>query len=72
VMTSGMAHVSGSVMAAYVAIANVSITHLLTAVIMTAPANHHALQDVRSGDRRADYSRHRFAWKWKRPGVKHY
>ncbi len=38
VMTSGMAHVSGSVMAAYVAIAGVSITHLLTAVIMTAPA----------------------------------
>jgi concentrative nucleoside transporter, CNT family len=38
VMTSGMAHVSGSVMAAYVAIAHVSIAHLLTAVIMTAPA----------------------------------
>jgi len=38
VMTSGMAHVSGSVMGAYVAIAHVSITHLLTAVIMTAPA----------------------------------
>ena len=38
VMTSGMAHVSGSVMAAYVLIAKVDITHLLTAVIMTAPA----------------------------------
>jgi len=38
VMTSGMAHVSGSVMAAYVLVAHVSITHLLTAVIMTAPA----------------------------------
>lgn len=38
VMTSGMAHVSGAVMAAYVAIADVSIAHLLTAVIMTAPA----------------------------------
>jgi CNT family concentrative nucleoside transporter len=38
VMTSGMAHVSGAVMGAYVAIAHVSITHLLTAVIMTAPA----------------------------------
>lgn len=38
VMVSGMAHVSGSVMAAYVAIAGVSISHLLTAVIMTAPA----------------------------------
>jgi concentrative nucleoside transporter, CNT family len=38
VMTSGMAHVSGAAMAAYVAIAGVSIAHLLTAVIMTAPA----------------------------------
>jgi len=38
IMTSGMAHVSGSVMAAYVLVAGVSITHLLTAVIMTAPA----------------------------------
>jgi CNT family concentrative nucleoside transporter len=38
IMVSGMAHVSGAVMAAYVAIAGVSITDLLTAVIMTAPA----------------------------------
>jgi CNT family concentrative nucleoside transporter len=38
IMTSGMAHVSGAVMAAYVKIAGVDITHLLTAVIMTAPA----------------------------------
>jgi concentrative nucleoside transporter, CNT family len=38
VMTSGMAHVSGAVMAAYVLIAHVEIRHLLTAVIMTAPA----------------------------------
>ena len=38
VMTSGMAHVSGAVMAAYVVIAHVEIKHLLTAVIMTAPA----------------------------------
>ena len=37
-MTSGMAHVSGAVMAAYVKIAHVEIKHLLTAVIMTAPA----------------------------------
>src|SRR5260370_30074597 len=36
-MTSGMAHVSGAVMAAYVMIAHVEIKHLLTAVIMTAP-----------------------------------
>jgi concentrative nucleoside transporter, CNT family len=39
VMVSGMAHVSGAVMAAYVVIAGVSITHLLTAVVMTAPAS---------------------------------
>jgi CNT family concentrative nucleoside transporter len=38
VMASGMAHVSGAVMAAYVLIAHVEIRHLLTAVIMTAPA----------------------------------
>ncbi|HLH15572.1 MAG TPA: NupC/NupG family nucleoside CNT transporter [Bryobacteraceae bacterium] len=38
IMTSGMAHVSGAVMAAYVKIAGVQIQHLLTAVIMTAPA----------------------------------
>ena len=38
VMVSGMAHVSGAVMAAYVKIAQVEVRHLLTAVIMTAPA----------------------------------
>lgn len=38
VMVSGMAHISGSVMAAYVLIAHVEFQHLLTAVIMTAPA----------------------------------
>src|ERR1022692_4699636 len=38
IMASGMAHVSGAVMAAYVRIAGVSIVHLLTAVILTAPA----------------------------------
>ncbi len=38
IMASGMAHVSGSIMAAYVKIAGVRIEHLLTAVIMTAPA----------------------------------
>jgi len=38
VMTSGMAHVSGAVMGAYVLVAGVSVEHLLTAVIMTAPA----------------------------------
>jgi CNT family concentrative nucleoside transporter len=38
VMVSGMAHVSGAVMAAYVFMAGVDIKHLLTAVILTAPA----------------------------------
>src|SRR6204780_1648866 len=38
VMASGMAHVSGATMAAYVLMAHVEIRHLLTAVIMTAPA----------------------------------
>jgi CNT family concentrative nucleoside transporter len=38
IMVSGMAHVSGAVMAAYVKFAHVQIEHLLTAVIMTAPA----------------------------------
>jgi CNT family concentrative nucleoside transporter len=36
-MTAGMAHVSGGIMAAYVMIAHVDIKHLLAAVIMTAP-----------------------------------
>ncbi len=38
IMAGGMAHVSGAVMGAYVKIAGVSVEHLLTAVIMTAPA----------------------------------
>jgi CNT family concentrative nucleoside transporter len=37
VMTAGMAHVSGAIMAAYVLVAKVDVIHLLTAVIMTAP-----------------------------------
>ena len=36
VMTSGMAHVSGGIMAAYIR-SGVEAEHLLTAVIMTAP-----------------------------------
>jgi CNT family concentrative nucleoside transporter len=36
-MTAGMAHVSGGIMAAYVMVAHVDIKHLLAAVIMTAP-----------------------------------
>src|ERR1700681_744948 len=38
IMVSGMAHVSGAVMGGYVMMAHVSVYHLLTAVIMTAPA----------------------------------
>ena len=37
IMTAGMAHISGAIMAAYVLVAHVDIIHLLTAVIMTAP-----------------------------------
>lgn len=37
IMTTGMAHVSGGIMAAYVLVAHVDVVHLLTAVIMTAP-----------------------------------
>jgi CNT family concentrative nucleoside transporter len=37
IMTAGMAHISGGIMAAYVLIAKVDVIHLLTAVIMTAP-----------------------------------
>jgi CNT family concentrative nucleoside transporter len=38
IMVSGMAHVSGATMAAYVMLAHVQVIHLLTAVIITAPA----------------------------------
>jgi concentrative nucleoside transporter, CNT family len=37
IMTAGMAHVSGGIMAAYVLVSHVDVIHLLTAVIMTAP-----------------------------------
>jgi CNT family concentrative nucleoside transporter len=39
IMTAGMAHISGGIMAAYVLVAKVDVIHLLTAVIMTAPGN---------------------------------
>lgn len=39
VMTSGMATVSGGIMAAYVLVAGVDVLHLLTASIMAAPAS---------------------------------
>ncbi len=37
IMTAGMAHISGGIMAAYVLVAKIDVIHLLTAVIMTAP-----------------------------------
>jgi CNT family concentrative nucleoside transporter len=37
VMTSGMAHISGGMMAAYIAVGGADAKHLLSAVIMTAP-----------------------------------
>src|ERR1700746_3233340 len=37
VMTSGMAHISGGMMAAYIAVGGADAKNLLTAVIMTAP-----------------------------------
>ncbi len=37
VMTSGMAHISGGMMAAYMKVGGAEAKHLLTAVIMTAP-----------------------------------
>jgi CNT family concentrative nucleoside transporter len=38
IMTAGMAHISGAVMAAYIKVGHLDIKHLLTAVVMTAPA----------------------------------
>ena len=37
IMTAGMAHISGGIMAAYVLVAKVDVIHLLSGVIMTAP-----------------------------------
>src|SRR6202030_3119752 len=39
VMTSGMAHISGGMMAGYMRVGGAGAKHLLTAVIMTAPAS---------------------------------
>ena len=50
VMTAGMAHVSGSIMAAYIAF-GVEAKHLLAAVIMTAPGHDPARQDAGARDR---------------------
>ena len=50
VMTSGMAHISGSIMVAYIAF-GVEARHLLTAVIMTAPGTIMMSKLFEPGDR---------------------
>ena len=52
VMTSGMAHISGGIMAAYI-LFGIEAQHLLTAVIMTAPGHADDGQDLRPRDRGA-------------------
>ena len=64
IMTSGMAHVSGAVMAAYVKIAHVEIKHLLTAVIMTAPATI-MLAKIMMPEVESPRPRAASKWKWK-------
>ena len=51
IMTSGMAHVSGGIMAAYIAL-GVEAKHLLTAVIMTAPGTS-CFENAGAGNRSA-------------------
>ena len=53
VMTSGMAHVSGGIMAAYIAF-GIEAKHLLAAVIMTAPGTILALEDARARNGKAE------------------
>ena len=52
VMTAGMAHISGGIMAAYI-LFGIEAQHLLTAVIMTAPGHADDGQDLRPRDRAA-------------------
>ena len=63
IMTSGMAHVSGAVMAAYVKIAQVDIKHLLTAVIMTAPATIMLAKIMMPGNRSSRPRRAMSKWR---------
>ena len=60
VMTAGMAHVSGGIMAAYIAF-GVEAKHLLAAVIMTAPGTILLAKMLRAGDRQARDRGHRQA-----------
>ena len=52
IMTSGMAHVSGGMMAAYIAY-GIEAKHLLAAVIMTAPGNDPDRENARAGNGKA-------------------
>ncbi len=52
IMTSGMAHVSGGIMVAYIAY-GIQAKHLLAAVIMTAPGHDSAVEDACAGNREA-------------------
>ena len=57
VMTSGMAHISGGIMAAYIAF-GIDAKHLLTAVIMTAPGTVHCSAGTGEGLELAAISTH--------------
>ena len=60
VMTSGMAHISGGIMAAYIAF-GIEAKHLLTAVIMTAPGTLMMAKMFVPETERAGDARHREA-----------
>ena len=53
VMTSGMAHISGGIMAAYI-LFGIEAKHLLTAVIMTAPGTIMMAKMLVPGNRSAE------------------
>ena len=61
IMTSGMAHVSGGIMAAYIAY-GIEAKHLLAAVIMTAPGNDPAFENAGSRNRDPPDVRARPRW----------
>ncbi len=66
VMTAGMAHISGGIMAAYV-LFGIEAQHLLTAVIMTAPGTLMMAKIFVPGDRRARDDGHASAASSRRP-----
>jgi hypothetical protein len=66
VMTSGMAHISGGIMAAYISF-GIEAKHLLTAVIMTGARHDHDGEDARARDRKCRRRWGRSSWKWSGP-----